>query len=48
MYHIKEERLRLTKKMVLRKIFEPKSGGYEDVTGSYIMRDLMACALATC
>jgi hypothetical protein len=47
-YHIKEESLRLTKKVVLRKIFGPKRGGYQEVRGSYIMRDLTACVLVTC
>jgi hypothetical protein len=47
-YHIKKERLKLTKKMVLRKIFGPKRVGYQEVRGSYIMRDLTARVLATC
>jgi hypothetical protein len=37
-----------TKKMVLRKIFGPKRGGFQEVRASYIMRDLTACILATC
>jgi hypothetical protein len=43
-YRIKEESLRLTEKMVLRKIFGPKRGGYQEVRGSYIV----SCVLATC
>ena len=33
---------------MLGKIFGPKRGGYPEARGSYIVRDLAACVLATC
>jgi len=47
-YNIKEERLMLTRKMVLRKVFGPKRGRVLGVGCSYGMRVLTACVLATC